>query len=141
MLCELLEGSFGHVAFLLIGIYDCELEVISVIAEVGVDLDHLPVGGYRLVAPTSQVEDVATTVTRIGMGGTHSRVAVIRCQRGVEIAPACEQLGLHVQEILILWIHREPLPDHLERFFPSSASRQGARQLRSNCTLAGELRK
>ena len=78
---------------------------------------------------------------RIGIAGPHSGVAVIRCQRGVEIAPACEQIGLHVQEILILWIHREPLPDHLERFFPSPGSRQGVGQFRSNCTLAGELRK
>src|SRR5215472_10894261 len=110
MLCELLENSFRHVAFLLIGIHVCELEVFCVIVEVRFDLNRLPISGYCLIVPASQIKDVATTINRIGIVGAHRSVTVIDDQCSVKIAHTSKLIGLDVEEIVVFWIYREPLP-------------------------------
>jgi hypothetical protein len=67
---ELLEGTFGHVVLLLVGVDNGELKVVGKTDEVWFQLSGFAVGGCRLVIAADDVKDVAPAVERIGIVGT-----------------------------------------------------------------------
>ncbi len=95
----MLEGSVGHVRFLLIGVNNRQLQVFSVIAEIRLQFEYFAVSGHGLIIPACYIENVTARVQRIRVARTNRHVGIIGRECAIEIASKGQGIAFEVQEI------------------------------------------
>src|ERR1700733_11768262 len=109
MLSKLLESGIGHVGFLLIGVNDGQLQILSITGEVRFQFEHLAVGGNRFIIAASHIKYVAASIEGVGIARANCHVGVIGGQSAIDIARLGEFVGLKIEQIFILGIERQSL--------------------------------